>query len=102
MTELYYTRNDGQHELYVTGHAGYDAEGRDIVCSAISAVGYTLLGYLANCDEEPDFSYIDEPGRLVVICEITPKTNTAFEMAYIGLSQIAQQYPPFVRFIDPQ
>ncbi|MBQ8827939.1 MAG: ribosomal-processing cysteine protease Prp [Clostridia bacterium] len=29
----------------VKGHAGYDAEGRDIICAAASAVAYTVAGY---------------------------------------------------------
>ncbi len=29
----------------VKGHAGYDEEGRDIICAAVSAICYTAVGY---------------------------------------------------------
>ncbi len=30
----------------VKGHAGYAEEGHDIICSAVSAITYTALGYI--------------------------------------------------------
>jgi uncharacterized protein YsxB (DUF464 family) len=29
--------------LKISGHAGYDEEGEDIVCAGVSALGYTLI-----------------------------------------------------------
>ncbi|MBQ8164432.1 MAG: ribosomal-processing cysteine protease Prp [Clostridia bacterium] len=37
---------DGSVQSFrVKGHAGYDVEGKDIICSAASAVAYTAAGY---------------------------------------------------------
>ena len=34
--------------MRIKGHAGYDEEGRDIVCAAASSLVYALCGYLLN------------------------------------------------------
>ena len=40
-----------ENRLTVCGHAGYAARGEDIVCAAVSALVYALIGDLAGvCD----------------------------------------------------
>lgn len=98
MTEVFYSRTEDGHELMISGHAGYDSGGRDIVCSAVSAVAYALLGFLENeANGTSDCDYMTESGLLGVTAAASERVNTAFEMALIGLMQIEMQYPDYVR-----
>lgn len=81
--------------LQIYGHANYDASGSDIVCAAVSSIAYALFGYLEN--HKSDIDSISGPqaesGDFYVLCSGNPYISTAFEMAVIGLAQIANTYP---------
>lgn len=97
MTEIRYTVKDGEHMLCVSGHAGYSNRGNDIVCAAISAISYALLGFLENNeDDEPSFSYKTGDGELIVFSNASERVDAAFETTLIGYRQIAQKYPQYV------
>lgn len=98
MTQVFYFIGERGHELYVYGHAEYDEMGKDIVCSAISSLGWALLGYLENyAHDESDYAYLTDSGKLVVSAISTPEIDAAFNMAVIGLRQIERKYPDHVR-----
>lgn len=46
MTEVTIQEDKGRHVFEIKGHAGYGKNGTDIVCAAISTLGYTLLNEL--------------------------------------------------------
>ena len=99
MTRIDYWHDDAtdSHYLSVIGHAGYAKEGSDIVCSAVSAISWTLLGFLHNAEGDiQELSQEVESGRAVVLCKGNGRIDTAFEMALIGYLQIQKQYPTFV------
>lgn len=91
-------RTDGKtHSLIVLGHAGFNDEGRDIVCAGVSAVTYSLVGWLVNHEKDTSFLYkFMESGASNIICEGNEAVKTAFEVAVIGLAQIAKQYPDYM------
>lgn len=91
-------RTDGKtHSLIVVGHAGYNDEGRDIVCAGVSAVTFGLAGWLANHEKDTSYLYkFMQSGSTTIICEGNEAVNTAFEVAVIGLAQIAKQYPDYM------
>ncbi|NCB63297.1 MAG: ribosomal-processing cysteine protease Prp [Clostridia bacterium] len=87
--------------LIMQGHADY-SPGNDIVCAGCSAVWYSLLGWTANMPEhvtvmdqqtggEGNFNYIRATGD--------ESFEAAFDMALIGLAQLAQKYPENVKVI---
>ena len=85
------------HAVTITGHAGYSDHGNDIVCAGVSAIAYTLLGFLEN--HRDDIAYISaqhKSGDIRILCKGGEKVEIAFEMANIGLQQIAKQYPKHV------
>lgn len=48
-------KKSGLVSIKVEGHANYDEHGKDIVCSAVSAITQTaLLGLLAIAESYPD------------------------------------------------
>lgn len=92
-----YRVGDHEHDLSILGHAGYSDAGNDIVCAGVSAIAYTLLGFLEN--HRDDIAYISaqpKSGDFRVRCKGTDKVDTAFDMAIIGLQQIAMKYPKHV------
>lgn len=94
MIRAKYSTDGSAHSLIMTGHAHYDEEGRDIVCAGASAIVYALLGWLENNSE--DLEYVNTNvarGETWVNCEGGKDTAAAFEMAVIGLEQIADRYP---------
>ena len=98
MTQVFYFIGDRGHELFIYGHAEFDEMGKDIVCSAISSLGWALLGYLENCaHDESDYSYSTSSGRLAVSSISTPEIDAVFNMTVLGLRQIERKYPDYVR-----
>lgn len=82
----------GERVLLVRGHAGYDENGRDIVCAAVSALVYTLVGTL------------EDGGRLgssvlragLAVVEGTGECGREFAMTGQGLRLLARQYPEYI------
>jgi len=88
--------------LTMIGHAGAGAKGRDIVCAALSALGYTLGKTLEN---NPDYGASFEAdwneASLTLRCE--PKDEAArergrliFSAFAVGFRLIAEAYPEYV------
>ncbi len=98
------TFNPKTMELEVKGHAGAGKKGKDIVCSAISTLFYTLGEALYESaemlEEAPIFK--DEEGDGYLSC--TPKAECAGTIArtywtvLVGMEMIAGQYPKNVTF----
>ena len=98
MTDVFYFRGEEDHELYICGHAGYDEAGKDIVCSAVSALGWALIGFLENsANDTSDYAHITDSGKLSVCACGSPEVDAAFRMTVIGLMQISKKYPDHVR-----
>lgn len=84
----------------VRGHAGYAAHGRDIVCSAVSALALTAAiaverrGGGAETREEPSFVSADAAS---IAGDEARKEGIAILGAVAdGLRAIQEQYPDFV------
>lgn len=60
--------DDGSVQSFrVKGHAGYDVEGKDIICSAASAIAYTACGYFEekyNADGKKQTLFKEKSGDL--------------------------------------
>ena len=98
MVRAVYRRNEYAHSLVVVGHAGYSSEGNDIVCSGVSAIVYSLLGFLHNVsDKDRRMTASVESGENLIFWRgNSEEVNAAFKMAVIGLAQMAQKYPDHV------
>lgn len=99
MVKVRYRRNEFAHSLSIVGHAGYDALGKDIVCAGVSAIVYTLLGFLHHLpDWESRLTAAAERGMCMVCWRGTGREEeTAFQMAVMGLAQLAHGYPQCVK-----
>lgn len=76
----------------VQGHADYAPRGEDIVCAAVSALVYALIGAL----EEDGLirELVVRPGFVTVAAR---KEDKAFDVVRCGIAQIAARYPQCVK-----
>ena len=82
-----------------SGHAGWDDDGKDVVCAAVSAILQSALvglGEVARIDVRSE----RRKGRLDVRWPVTarddPATRAIVETAALSLEYIARQYPESV------
>ena len=86
------------HRLSVSGHANYDKNGKDIVCSAASILCIGLAETLIQIDggdydmdlssSETDITFIAEEGD--------PWVKGVFAVTVAGFEYLAGEYPDFV------
>ena len=95
MTEVVYRNQTFDHSLEIKEHHADKA-----ACAGISAIAWALAGAVTNrCD--PDMVVLTD-GYVNIRARGTKKTDKAlrdfFFMAYIGLRQIALEYPDTIEF----
>ena len=88
---------DGRLCFYLSafGHANYAEEGKDIVCSAVSALCTSLANTLLQYGV-PKAAIRVEEGNFFVSANLTVnqhKCEGAFDVAVLGLTMISEQYP---------
>lgn len=96
--------NPNTFELEITGHAGQNKKGEDIVCSAISTLFYTLGQALIDSEEmlteKPIFK--DEDGKGYLACKPKAEFEGNIARSYWtileGIDLVAKNYPQFVYF----
>ena len=80
MTSISYTTHYDVHIFECSGHTGYASAGRDILCSAVSCLCYTLDAYLGRCTETGDITsytadfgdgYVQIKFEYTDICRVT-------------------------------
>ena len=108
MIEVAFFKHEGHLVGFeASGHAGYDAYGRDIVCAAVSGILLTTLdGIQTVVGVQPKVRRNDENGYLQVQLPLhleEAKRHDAcllIRSAENGLRSISEQYPGFVRVIN--
>lgn len=85
----------------IFGHSNYDESGKDIICSAVSILSYTLLNSL-NLIGKIDEKHIDieenkTEGLLVIkITKQNKKTNILFENFLVGIELLKEDYSDYI------
>ncbi len=51
--------------IEISGHAGYDEYGKDIVCASVSSVIMTTVNSIMNIDNS-SISYIDDGNKIII------------------------------------
>ena len=79
----------GERRITVSGHAGHAPAGQDIVCAAVSALTYALVGYLEKTGQAARSNirrgYADIEGA--------GNCGAAFALVRCGMEQLAAAYP---------
>ncbi|NLN03750.1 MAG: ribosomal-processing cysteine protease Prp [Clostridiaceae bacterium] len=97
----------------IKGHAGYADKGYDIICSAVSAIGYTAVGYFENKYNpqrmKDKISYIEMDGYMKFTRPKTTDSNeilkddAVLEAMVLGLKQVEYSYgSKFVRIKEEE
>lgn len=92
------------YELEIKGHAGHGKKGKDIVCSAVSVLFYTLGENLYEASgmllEAPIFK--DEEGEGYISCipkkEYEPNISLIYWTILNGMKMVADNYKKNVKF----
>lgn len=92
----------------ISGHARYAPAGRDLVCAAVSTLGYTLAhriealarpGEIAHCE-------INKKGRMHL--RMRPEKDhrsdfiAAFETVAAGLRLLSENYPAHITLVEEE
>lgn len=93
MIRVNYLRSETRHRLSVTGHAGYDDSGRDIVCAGISSITCALMNFLTNRVEATVEEVHAGHGEASIACRRSDPADTAFDVAMFGYLQTQQEFP---------
>lgn len=91
--------------LSIQGHAHYAPRGADIVCAAVSTLGYTFAAVVRRLDGEDalvDHPLIREAEGELYICARAGQAHRSalsqsFDTVRTGLALIAENYPEHVR-----
>jgi uncharacterized protein YsxB (DUF464 family) len=91
------TRKNEFVSMEVTGHAGYDEYGKDIVCAAVSAITGGALNAI-DIMETNSCELIDEENRTYVkVLNNSEKLQAILETVYHQLNTIAVSYGDYLR-----
>lgn len=102
MTRVHSAWEGDTWRMRVTGHAGYDETGRDIVCSAVSALCCALGAAIA---QEPGAEVLAGErgaGEYALTVRVAPESEGARGMIRLcecGLAMIAAAYGDWVKII---
>ena len=55
--------------IEISGHAGYDEFGKDIVCASVSSVIMTTVNSIMNIDNL-SISYVDDKDKIIIVNEV--------------------------------
>ena len=86
--------------VFMSGHAGYDMEGNDIVCHGLSMLGQTLIvalrdaqdrGIIQNLEETIEDGYLEVVYRPVIHLV----ANTILNTIFAGFRLVEANYPEY-------
>lgn len=98
MVRAKYTVDENTHTLTVLGHANYAEYGKDIVCAGVSALVQALIGWLEENSWKAECISVDPKyGEVIISCEGGEELAAVFNMASLGLEQLAYSYPDHVQ-----
>ena len=99
MIKVEYIENSSNIEyIKISGHANYDDYGKDIVCSAVSAISIGALNALKNIE---NYAITQKEGLIII--ENKNKSsyddNIVLNTMLIQLKTIEQSYPKFIQIV---
>lgn len=96
MTTVTYFDSKDEISIEVEGHCGYDVEGEDIVCSAISMLAQTLLAYLKVDTETMKYSL---RSGYVWMWAKGNDVQQALNVIMCGYYLLSESYPEHIRLV---
>ncbi len=90
----FYLKDKKYFGFQVSGHAGYDEPGKDIVCSAVSALTINTVNALEELTSDSVIVETEESGdiKAKILGNISPESETLIKALRIGLCNIYEEY----------
>ena len=83
--------------ISINGHAGYDVQGKDIVCAAVSVLAQNLIMSIERLTEDK-IKYSISAGKLDINYEkLSDRAQVLLASFFIGIEAIANEYPQYVK-----
>jgi uncharacterized protein YsxB (DUF464 family) len=88
-------KGKGLGSLSISGHAGTNVAGKDLVCAAVSAISFGALNALEDIDEDFDYEIDREEASIKLSPKgaISDHDETVLETLIIQLKTIEASYP---------
>lgn len=83
----------------MSGHAGYAAGGKDIICAAVTALSITLFKSLTDLTEDK-IEYDIQPGWVdIKYRDLSEKAKALVDSFFIGICLVADEFPGYIRIL---
>lgn len=91
---VFYLKNGQYFGFSVSGHADYDDAGKDIVCSAVSALVINTVNSLETFTSDSVVTRSDDDGnvKLKIRGGISPESELLIKSLRLGLTSIYKEY----------
>ena len=89
----------GRGCITVTGHAGYAEHGKDIVCSAISALTQVFIASVEQLTTDKLKCVIAAGNAVIRYEDLSEHGQLLIKSFFVGLKMIADEYPQYVRIV---
>lgn len=91
---IFYQKDGITFGFSVTGHAGYDESGKDIVCAGVSALVINAINSLETFTDDNIISRIEEEGMTKVKIKgiVSPESELLLKSLRLGLCKIYEEY----------
>jgi len=93
------------HRVSLTGHAGSDEKGKDLICASASILAYTLADYVKKVKDEDKVKFdltVLEEGDTIISCspyyENKTEVTAVFDVICRGFELLARDYPDNISY----
>ena len=91
--EFHYDSSDRINGFSISGHAGYDEAGKDIICSAVSVLAINTINSIEELTDDKYNVNNDESGLLEFdVLTLSDFSELLLKSLYIGIDSIIKSY----------
>ena len=91
-----FLKNEQLSKIKITGHAGYDDYGKDIVCAAVSATVITTINGILALSKT--IEYIENKDEVIInVIKKDDITNKLLNNMLLMLSELEKDYPKNIK-----
>ena len=85
-------------EISIDGHAEYAEPGKDIICSAVTALSFNLIYSMEALTEDAIECDAEDPGHInIKFKDLSERGKLLVDSFFIGLCSIAEEFPEYIR-----
>lgn len=83
------------NKILITGHAGSDEYGKDIVCASVSSIVYTTINAITKLGKK--INVVDDKDMLIEILSDDETTNSLIDNMLELLKSLENDYPKNIK-----